>query len=486
MKVFRIAGIILGLFSFSTAALAAEPVEYFAVFADGAKIGQATFTRQVADGKVTTTHTMEITLGRGMLPMTVRQSEIHIETADGRALGFKNVQEIAAMAQTVSGTIDPAGKCHLKTTSAGQTQESTIDWPKGALLNEGVRLAQLRKGLKPGTTYSLTVFATSSLSAVAAEARVVGAKDVDLLGRVVRLTEVSWVCKMPSDTLNSTNFTNDECYDQKTLTVAAGINLEIVACSREVALSPNEPMDFFDKMILPSPAKLDGLASAGSATYRLASTSGKKLNIPALDGQTVGFNADGTVTVTVIRQKGPTAATFPYTGSDPNLVAATKPNRYLESDRPEIVALARKAVGDARDTAQAARRIEAFVRSYITTKDLSVGYATAAEVAASRQGDCSEHAVLAAAMCRAVGIPAQVVAGVTYVDEFLGHENVFGPHAWVRVWAGGKWFPLDATLPGGWDPGHIALAVGDGSPGDFFGIVSLLGNFKIDRVEVRR
>jgi len=474
------------LLSLSSVAVATEPVEYFAVFADGAKIGHATFTRHLADGKVTTAHTMEITLGRGILPMTVRQSEICIETTDGRALGFKNVQEIAAMAQTVSGTIASAGKCRLKTTSAGQTQESTIDWPQGALLSEGVRLAQLRKGLKAGTTYSLTVFDTSSLAAITAEARVAGAKDVDLLGRVVRLTEVNLVCKTPAGTLNTTNFTNDECYDQKILTAAAGISLEIVACSREVAISPNEPVDFFDKVILPSPARLDGLASAGSVTYRLAPSSGKKLNIPDLDGQTVNVNADGTVTVTVTRPKAPSGEKFPYTGSDPNVEAAMKPTRYLESDRPEIVALARKAVGDARDTAQAARRIEAFVRSYITTKDLSVGYATAAEVAASRQGDCSEHAVLAAALCRAVGIPAQVVAGMAYVKEFNGRESVFGPHVWLRVWAKGKWFPLDAALPGGWDPGHIALAVGDGSPGDFFGIVSLLGNFKIARVEVQK
>jgi transglutaminase-like putative cysteine protease len=70
------------------------------------------------------------------------------------------------------------------------------------------------------------------------------------------------------------------------------------------------------------------------------------------------------------------------------------------------VDLAHKAVGDAKDAAQAARRIESFVARYIDNKSMSVGYASAAEVVESRQGDCSEFAVLTAALCRAVGIPA--------------------------------------------------------------------------------
>ena len=41
--------------------------------------------------------------------------------------------------------------------------------------------------------------------------------------------------------------------------------------------------------------------------------------------------------------------------------------------------------------------------------------ATAAEVARSREGDCTEHAVLLAALARARGIPARVAMGLVYV-----------------------------------------------------------------------
>ena len=69
---------------------------------------------------------------------------------------------------------------------------------------------------------------------------------------------------------------------------------------------------------------------------------------------------------------------------------------------------------------EAVRRIESFVARYIDNKSMSVGYASAVEVVESRQGDCSEFAVLTAALCRAVGIPAQVVVGIAYVKEFAG------------------------------------------------------------------
>ncbi len=166
-----------------------------------------------------------------------------------------------------------------------------------------------------------------------------------------------------------------------------------------------------------------------------------------------------------------------------------KPTRYLQSDHKEIIALARRAVGDTKDAAEAVNKIEAFVAKYIENKSLSVGYATAVEVAASRQGDCSEHAVLAAAMCRAVGIPVQMVVGIAYVKDFAGRQG-FGGHAWVQAYIGGKWVGLDAAFKGtgrgGYDAGHIALAAGNGEPADFFNIVNTLGNFKIDKVIVNK
>ncbi len=95
---------------------------------------------------------------------------------------------------------------------------------------------------------------------------------------------------------------------------------------------------------------------------------------------------------------------------------------------------------------------------------------------------------MTAAMCRAVGIPAQVVVGIAYVEDFAGLQG-FGGHAWTQAYVGGKWVGLDAAFKGtgrgGYDAGHIALAAGGGEPADFLNMASILGQFKIDKVTVK-
>jgi transglutaminase-like putative cysteine protease len=160
-----------------------------------------------------------------------------------------------------------------------------------------------------------------------------------------------------------------------------------------------------------------------------------------------------------------------------------KPTRFVQSDYNDIIELAKRAVGDTKDAAEAVKKIEAFVSKYIENRSLSVGYASAAEVAASKVGDCTEFAVLTASMCRAIGIPARVVSGLVYVKAFGGRENVFGGHMWVEAYVGDKWIGLDATrTPKGFDAGHIALAIGNGEPADFLNLAATLGQFKIDKV----
>jgi len=86
---------------------------------------------------------------------------------------------------------------------------------------------------------------------------------------------------------------------------------------------------------------------------------------------------------------------------------------------------------------------------YMVNKGLSVGYASAVEVAESRQGDCTEYAVLSAALCRAVGIPSRVVMGIAYIEKYMEMENRFGGHAWTEAYVGDKWVGIDAAFKEG-------------------------------------
>jgi len=288
----------------------------------------------------------------------------------------------------------------------------------------------------------------------------------------------------------STDYVDKGLRVQKNVTPMAGMQIEMIACTKEFALGKNDVFEMIDKMFLASPVPLDNLGSAQSITYHLSPTKETgSFIIPSNDNQSVQHLKNGTSIVTVKPVAAPAGVRFPYKGKDKTILEAMKPTRFLQSDHKEIIALAHRAVGSTKDAAEAVKKIEAFVAKYIEKKDLSVGYASAVEVADSRQGDCSEHAVLAAAMCRAVGIPAQMVVGIAYVDDFAGRQG-FGGHAWAQAYVDSKWVGLDAAFKGtgrgGYDAGHIALAVGNGEPADFFNLVTTLGRFKIDKVIVNR
>jgi len=491
MRIRYLAGICL-MTVISLPALVSGETEYFAVFMEGKKVGHAIQSRVVADGNVATTEEVSITISRAAIPVTMQMTETSIETTDGRPVAFESVQNLGIMMMKVAGTVSKEGTAEVTVASMGAEQKSTQEWPSGAVMAEGLRLLTLKHGLKEGVSYTVQVFSPGMLQAFDAQVRVGAKRNVDLLGRVAALTEVTTTLSVAgAGEIVSTSYVDKELRAQKTVMPVAGMQIEMIACAKEFALSQDDVLDLVDKLFLPSPSPLGNVASAKSITYHLSPTSGvSRLEIPSTDNQSVRVSTEGGVIVTVQPVVAARGAKFPYTGKDQKILEAMQPNRYLQSDNKEIVDLARRAVGRTKDAAEAARRIESFVAEYIENKDLSVGYASATEVAASRQGDCSEHAVLTAAMCRAVGIPAQVVVGVAYVEEWAGLMNGFGGHAWTQAYVGDKWVGLDAAFKGtgrgGYGPGHIALAAGNGEPADFFRLVTTLGQFRIDKVIVNQ
>ena len=100
--------------------------------------------------------------------------------------------------------------------------------------------------------------------------------------------------------------------------------------------------------------------------------------------------------------------------------------------------------------------------------------------------DATEHSVLAAAMCRAVGVPAHVVVGLIYVDEHDG----FGYHMWDEVYVNNRWVAIDPSFDQATvDAVHIKLSDAslDGiSPFEtFLPVVRVLGKMTLEPIEVR-
>jgi hypothetical protein len=96
-----------------------------------------------------------------------------------------------------------------------------------------------------------------------------------------------------------------------------------------------------------------------------------------------------------------------------------------------------------------------FVSGYIVTKDLLRPYDPASVVAKRREGDCSEHAVLLAALGRSFGFATRVVHGIVILD---GGEHIEAEgHAWVEWADGSVWLPADAAVPVKAGPVYVPL-----------------------------
>ena len=457
--------------------------QHYAIMLSGKKIGHAIGDFKVVDGKAVTVMTMVMQFQRQQLNIEVRVKGRTVETLDGKPISFVQTMKSSLFGQKVEGRVDKAGTLHATITVGGQKSTRKMPWPKGAILNYGKHLVTLEKGFKEGTTYTVRSFDIDSLAARETKTTVGGRMKVDLLGRTVMLTEARSVVAVGGNSLTVVVYVDSAGRELKTVTSMIGMKLELIACGKKVALASNDVLDMFDRVLLASPVALDNLGATTSVSYVLAPTKGEaKLKFLATDNQRVKPMASGQVRVTVAPAAPPKKAAMPYKGTDAEALAALKPSRFVQSDSAKVMALAKEAVGQTKNAPEAARRIQKFVNTYISKKNLSVGYATAAEVAETRQGDCTEHAVLTAAMCRAVGIPARVVTGMAYASQFAGRRNVFGPHAWNEVYLAGKWIGLDATQ-GRYDAGRVALAQGDGDADGLLALVNTLGCFKIVRIE---
>ena len=131
-----------------------------------------------------------------------------------------------------------------------------------------------------------------------------------------------------------------------------------------------------------------------------------------------------------------------------------EPHRFVDQNDAAIRKLAATA-GSTESEVALANLLAMRVYSWISRKDFSTVLATASEVVRTRSGDCTEHAVLLAAMAKARGLPARVVVGLVYVPSLGG----FAYHMWNQIWCDGAWRFFDATRSDGrCGAGHIKVA----------------------------
>jgi hypothetical protein len=474
MPIARCLAVLLLLLLPASVPAATPSTQWFTVLLDGRKTGSLELRREVLDGRVVTTQKLDLELDRAGSRLAVQSVETATETAEGAPLAFSSRSRLSGTDTVVEGSIRE-GRLTAISRSGGAVHERRLDWPADALLPEGMRLAAQRAGLAAGTRLSLLAFQPAALEAVRLDAIVGEVEALDLPGGPRRLHPVRQAMRMSGTTLEIRSWV-DEAHDvHKMVMPMLGVELTLLACDRACALAPNQPGDLFARALLRSPRPLSHADLAGALRSPLEVRGGRgDAPFPHTRHQSA-VARDGHWQLSV-DAAGRTGADAPPRAID------SQPSEWLQSSAPEIASLARRAVGDADTPALRMQRLEGFVRGYIQDKTLGVGYASALEVARNPVGDCTEHALLLAALGRAAGVPTRVVFGLAYTPSFAGQEQVFVPHAWIEAHVDGRWRGYDAALAG-FDAGHLALSIGNGDPWRFHAGLDLIGRLAIRDIE---
>jgi hypothetical protein len=223
----------------------------------------------------------------------------------------------------------------------------------------------------------------------------------------------------------------------------------------ETATRAHRPYPAMSNAMVRAPYRVPNESIFGHIRYRFSFRDNLQFPLPQTGEQRVRTEGDQVV-VDICDGCGPGLAT-----DAASLADARRPTVWMQSDHPRLQAIARPVARMDVSETRKMQMLASRAMPLIPRVDYS-GHFSALEALDRRAGDCTEAAVLLAALGRAAGIPTRVVSGLSYSRvPVLGASNSFMPHSWVVAYVDGRWKSFDLALER-FDSSHIALTVGDG------------------------
>lgn len=151
----------------------------------------------------------------------------------------------------------------------------------------------------------------------------------------------------------------------------------------------------------------------------------------------LGFTFTAYETITHINAQG----ILPYAQDSEEVQLYTKAERYIESDDPQIIALADSLVDSETDSYQIVKAFYDYIVDTAEYELLGQGLNGAKYLLDNGEGECGDYSALFIALCRAKGIPARPVVGYWAIS---GNDQT---HVWAEFFLEGiGWIPVDATI----------------------------------------
>jgi hypothetical protein len=387
---------------------------------------------------------------------TVNQSfEVtSVETPDGQVLRFGTKMVTGESEQTIAGEYRD-GKMLIETGTLGKTQASTLDWNPtwGGYFADQQSLKQ--KPMQPGEERTLTALVAGTAQTGEVTIKAMQRESVKLLDEQRELLRIESSLTIAGTKIDSILWA-DEAGEVLKMSMP-GLNHETYRTTKEIALRPAAKTEF--DLGRQTVVKVDQPISDPHATtrvvYRARLANGSPTETFAnCRSQRVKELDDHTAEITVLAIR-PESANVADNDSGVPTEADLQPNNLIQNDDGAIIGLAEIFAEGQTEHWTLAKNFESGVRDYVHSKNFSQAISSASDVVRSHEGDCTEHAVLLAALCRAKGIPSRVAIGLVYYAPVQG----FAYHMWNEVWIADGWVPIDSTLGlGGIGAGHLKIA----------------------------
>jgi transglutaminase-like putative cysteine protease len=377
----------------------------------------------------------------------------------------------------------------LKLDGNGQHQELTIPWGPEVRGPYAPEQSMAKKPLKEHEQRALRMFipdlnkiADITLVARGIEPVILGDGSTRSLLRIEQTTQVDGKARPE---FNNTMWVDSGGQVLKAEQETFG-KLVTYRTTREGALSAGGPIQFdlINGTVIKAARLIPNAEQTRYVKYRLTYRGDDlEQTIPSDARQSLRREGTSADAIVEVRSGGPLDGQPGPAAVDDKF---SKPNVLINSEDSQVRSLTQRLTRGLADPWTKAQRINHWVFQNIRDKNFGVGFASASEVARNLAGDCSEHAVLTAAMCRAAGIPARVVVGLVYVGKHRG----FGYHMWNEVYVNQRWVAIDPT----WDQttvdaAHIKLSEssleGVAPFEAFVPILKVAGKLDIEPLELR-
>ena len=404
-----------------------------------------------------------IVLGPGGDAISHYTGERFAETEDGRPLWATVIERDAEEEVRRDLRFTDQG-IELTTRSGGRRTTANLDLPEEPWLTPRAATRRLARAIEAGEReIEVRTYEPSLLQTVDIHSRILERRDVEVFGRIVPALELrSSLSILPG--IETTSFV-DEAGELLIEQVPLGaFELRLEAADRLLAQTQRPTANILAQTFVRMDRPIGRAAERRQAQFILSVEDGQLPDLPETAVQRFQRldAARGRVSLDLDNPR-------PDPRAQPPRITRSI---MIDPEDERIIELAQRAVRGAGEApGERAEAMRRFVHDYIEETTLDVGLASASEVARTRRGDCTEFAVLLAAMLRADGIPSRVASGLIYVGEegFIGHRHVFAYHMWTQAWIDGRWVDLDATLDSRrpFSATHITLSTSKMEDGQF-------------------